>query len=35
VQPQPPQVVVPPVKAKGNFRGPVPIDQGVMQQYGQ
>lgn len=35
VQPKPPQVVVPPVKAKGNFRGPVPIDQGVMQQYGQ
>ncbi|WP_298608688.1 hypothetical protein [uncultured Thiothrix sp.] len=39
-QPRPPVVVVPPVKvppvkAKGNYRGKIQIDQGVMKQYQQ
>lgn len=39
-QPRPPVIVVPPikvppVKAKGNYRGKIQIDQGVMQQYQQ
>lgn len=29
------QVIVPPVKAKGNFKGPIQIDQGTMKQYRQ
>ncbi len=40
MQPQPPVVippapVMPKVKAKGTYRGPITIDQGVMQQYQQ
>lgn len=30
---QRPPVKVPPVKAKGNYRGAVPIDRRAMQQY--
>lgn len=30
-----PVVQVPPVKAKGNYRGPINIDQGVMRPYQQ
>lgn len=32
VRPRPP-VKVPPVKAKGNYRGAVPIDRRAVQQY--
>ncbi|WP_298608687.1 hypothetical protein [uncultured Thiothrix sp.] len=36
MRPQPQQqIMVPPVKAKGNFKGPIQIDQGTMKQYRQ
>ena len=34
-QQQQPQIIVPPIKAKGNFKGPIQIDQGTMKQYRQ
>ncbi len=35
VKPVAPKVVVPKVKAKGTYKGPITIDQGVMKQYQQ
>lgn len=29
------QIIVPPIKAKGNFKGPIQIDQGTMKPYQQ
>ena len=29
------QIIVPPIKAKGNFKGPIQIDQSTMKQYQQ
>lgn len=34
-QQQQQQIIVPPIKAKGNFKGPIQIDQGTMKQYQQ
>lgn len=34
-QQQQQQIIVPPIKAKGNFKGPIQIDQGTMKPYQQ
>lgn len=32
---RPQQIIVPPIKAKGNFKGPIQIDQGTLKPYQQ